>query len=52
MSAVTETPLEIACYRATPHGVGAVAVVELVVFMAILTAALAYIWRKRALEWR
>ena len=31
---------------------GAVAVVELVVFMAILTAALAYIWRKRALEWR
>ena len=32
--------------------VGAVAVVELVVFMAILTAALAYIWRKRALEWR
>ena len=28
------------------------AVVELVVFMAILTAALAYIWRKRALEWR
>jgi len=30
MSAVTETPLEIACYRATPHGVGAVAVVELV----------------------
>ncbi len=32
--------------------VGGVAVVELVVFMAILTAALAYIWRKRALEWR
>jgi NADH-quinone oxidoreductase subunit A len=31
---------------------GTVAVVELVVFMAILTAALAYIWRKRALEWR
>jgi len=38
MSAVTatplenpvEAPLEIACYRATPHGVGAVAVVELV----------------------
>jgi hypothetical protein len=30
MSAVTPTPLEIACYRATPHGVGAVAVVELV----------------------
>lgn len=32
--------------------IGAVAVVELVVFMAILTGALAYIWRKRALEWR
>jgi NADH-quinone oxidoreductase subunit A len=31
---------------------GGVAVVELVVFMAVLTAALAYIWRKRALEWR
>lgn len=31
---------------------GTVAVVELVIFMAILTAALAYIWRKRALEWR
>lgn len=31
---------------------GATAVVELVVFMAILTAALAYVWRKRALEWR
>ncbi len=35
MSAVTRTipelgPLEIACYRATPHGLGAVAVVELV----------------------
>ena len=30
MSAVTATPLEIACYRATPHGVGAVAMVELV----------------------
>ena len=30
MSAVTHTPLEIACYRATPHGIGAVAVVELV----------------------
>ena len=30
MSAATETPLEIACYRATPHGIGAVAVVELV----------------------
>ena len=30
MSAVTHTPLEIACYRATPHGVGAVAMVELV----------------------
>ena len=31
---------------------GTTAVVELVIFMAILTAALAYIWRKRALEWR
>lgn len=31
---------------------GTVAVVELVIFMAVLTAALAYIWRKRALEWR
>ena len=31
---------------------GGVAVVELVVFMAVLTGALAYIWRKRALEWR
>lgn len=31
---------------------GTLAVVELVVFMAILTAALAFIWRKRALEWR
>jgi len=30
MSAVTHAPLEIACYRATPHGMGAVAVVELV----------------------
>jgi tRNA modification GTPase len=30
MSAVTPTPLEIACYRATPHGVGAVAIVELI----------------------
>jgi len=27
-------------------------VVELVVFMAVLTGALAYIWRKKALEWR
>ncbi len=32
--------------------VGTAAVVELVVFMAILAGALAYIWRKRALEWR
>ena len=30
MSAVIHTPLEIACYRATPHGIGAVAMVELV----------------------
>ncbi len=30
---------------------GTVAVVELVIFMAVLTAALVYIWRKRALEW-
>ncbi len=30
MSAGNFTPLEIACYRATPHGIGAVAVVELV----------------------
>jgi hypothetical protein len=31
MSAATPAaPLEIACYRATPHGIGAVAVVELV----------------------
>lgn len=31
---------------------GGVAVVELLVFTAILAAALAYIWRKGALEWR
>ena len=30
MSAGNSTPLEIACYRATPHGMGAVAMVELV----------------------
>lgn len=30
MSAVIPTPLEIACFRATPHGIGAVAMVELV----------------------
>ncbi len=30
MSAVNDTPLELACYRATPHGIGAVAMVELV----------------------
>ncbi len=28
------------------------AVVELVVFVAVLGAGLAYVWRKRALEWR
>lgn len=32
--------------------VGTAAVVELVVFVAILTAALVYVWRKKALEWR
>jgi NADH-quinone oxidoreductase subunit A len=31
---------------------GATAVVELAVFAAVLAAALAYIWRKGALEWR
>lgn len=31
--------------------VGAAAVVELAVFVAVLAAALAYIWRKGALEW-
>ena len=31
---------------------GAVAVVELVVFVLVLTLGLAYIWRKGALEWR
>ena len=32
--------------------VGTAAVVELVVFVGVLGAALAYIWRKGALEWR
>jgi NADH-quinone oxidoreductase subunit A len=32
--------------------IGVAAVVELVVFTAILGAALAYVWRKGALEWR
>ncbi len=32
--------------------VGIAAVVELVVFVGVLGAALAYIWRKGALEWR
>lgn len=31
---------------------GAVAVVELIVFAAVLATALVYIWRKGALEWR
>jgi NADH-quinone oxidoreductase subunit A len=31
--------------------VGVAAVVELVIFVAVLGAALAYIWRKGALEW-
>ena len=31
--------------------VGIAAVVELVCFVAVLSAALAYIWRKGALEW-
>jgi NADH-quinone oxidoreductase subunit A len=32
--------------------VGTAAVVELVLFVAVLGVALAYIWRKGALEWR
>ena len=32
--------------------VGTAAVVELVLFVAVLGAALAYVWRKGALEWR
>ncbi len=32
--------------------IGWVAVVELVVFTAVLAGALGYIWRKGALEWR
>ena len=32
--------------------VGVAAVVELVIFVGVLGAALAYIWRKGALEWR
>lgn len=32
--------------------VGVAAVIELVVFVAVLGAGLAYVWRKRALEWR
>jgi NADH-quinone oxidoreductase subunit A len=31
---------------------GWIAVVELSIFVAVLTAALAYVWRKGALEWR
>jgi NADH-quinone oxidoreductase subunit A len=32
--------------------VGLAAVVELVIFVGVLGAALAYVWRKGALEWR
>jgi NADH-quinone oxidoreductase subunit A len=32
--------------------VGPVAVAELAVFVAILAAALGYVWRRGALEWR
>jgi len=32
--------------------VGTAAVVELIIFVGVLGAALAYIWRKGALEWR
>ncbi len=32
--------------------VGVAAVIELIVFVAVLSAALVYVWRKRALEWR
>jgi len=32
--------------------VGLAAVIELVIFVAVLGAGLAYVWRKRALEWR
>jgi NADH-quinone oxidoreductase subunit A len=32
--------------------IGTAAVVELVIFVAVLGAALAYVWRKGALEWR
>lgn len=32
--------------------VGVAAVVELVIFVGVLGAALAYVWRKGALEWR
>ena len=32
--------------------IGIAAVVELVIFVGVLGAALAYIWRKGALEWR
>jgi NADH-quinone oxidoreductase subunit A len=32
--------------------VGLAAVVELVIFVAVLGAALGYVWRKGALEWR
>lgn len=32
--------------------IGLAAVVELVIFVAVLGAALGYIWRKGALEWR
>ena len=32
--------------------VGLAAVIELIVFVAVLAAGLAYVWRKGALEWR
>lgn len=32
--------------------VGVAAVIELVIFVAVLAAGLAYVWRKGALEWR
>lgn len=32
--------------------IGAAAVIELVIFVVVLGAALGYVWRKGALEWR
>ncbi len=32
--------------------IGLAAVIELVIFVAVLGAGFAYVWRKRALEWR